>query len=396
MSKSEWKEVTLGEVAEIVRKGCAPDKFHADDIALYSIPGFDRGEFPETLNKGSIKSSKSIINQDSVLVSLLNPRIPRVGIARGVSYCSTEFAVVQPKEHIDFDYLFYILSGKDFCFFNNSIARGTTGSRERSKREDILKYQFSLPPLDEQRQIVAVMQSIDQAISDQETHVKATEKVRENILHALLTEGGDDWKEVTLGEIVDIEIGRTPARKNKDYWTENLDLPFLSIKVMGTGEFEEGITQKAVTEKKAKMAPAGSLLMSFKLSIGRVIVASRDVFYNEAIAWLKPDEGKVNQGFLRYLMENVDWTNLGTVAIKGKTMNKASLKLVPLSLPSLDEQQRIVDVMQSIDSHLADARGQLESMRKLRGEVLNALLSGEHEIPADFDPTMRQLNIEEN
>ena len=74
----------------------------------------------------------------------------------------------------------------------------------------------------------------------------------------------------------------------------------------------------------------------------------------------------------------------------------AQIESIEVPLPPLDEQQRIVDVMQSIDSHLADARHQLESMRKLRGEVLNALLSGEHEIPTDFDPTMRQLNSEDN
>lgn len=185
----------------------------------------------------------------------------------------------------------------------------------------------------------------------------------------------DDWEEVTLGEVAGIEIGRTPARNNKDYWTDDLTHPFLSIGVMGSGHFDEGVTDLAISDKKAKMAPEGALLMSFKLSIGRVIFAPCDVFYNEAIAWITPDSERVSKEMLRYLLEHIDWTNLGTIAIKGKTMNKASLKEVNILLPPRDIQDRIVDIMQSIDQAVTDQEAHVVATEKVRDNMLNQLLT---------------------
>ena len=83
----------------------------------------------------------------------------------------------------------------------------------------------------------------------------------------------DGWEATTLGEVADLIVGRTPPRKDERYWTVDLERPFCTIADMGAIDVlpeREGVTEAAEIEGKAKRVPAGSLLMSFKLTIGRV------------------------------------------------------------------------------------------------------------------------------
>lgn len=205
----------------------------------------------------------------------------------------------------------------------------------------------------------------------------------------------DGWRETTLGEVASRVIGRTPKRRESRYWTNDLSLPFFTIADMQdrrvtTGR--EGVTQQAVEEGQAKRVPAGSLLLSFKLSIGKVVITDRDVFPNEAIAWIRPT-ADVNRDYLALALESVKWNDLGGRAVKGKTMNSASLDAVPLVLPPLDEQRRIVDLIGALDRVIAlhavlNGRAAGGHLHQLRSNLLTALLSGEHEIPESYDELM--------
>lgn len=161
------------------------------------------------------------------------------------------------------------------------------------------------------------------------------------------------WETRTLGDISRRVIGRTPPRKEARFWTDDSsERPFISIANMKkrlVSLASEGVTAAAETEGKAKRVPRGSLILSFKLSLGRVGITDRDVFTNEAIAWIQP-EPCVLQSFLALALENIDWDGLGRRAIKGKTLNSESLDALQIPLPPLTDQGRIVDLMESIDS----------------------------------------------
>jgi type I restriction enzyme S subunit len=112
----------------------------------------------------------------------------------------------------------------------------------------------------------------------------------------------------------------------------------------------EGITSAAEFEGKAKRVPAGALLMSFKLTIGRVSFAGCDLFPNEAIAWLRPKDGvDVDERFLALALEQTDYGHLTGRAVKGMTLNSGSLRAVPVALPGRPEQRRIADLVARVD-----------------------------------------------
>lgn len=181
------------------------------------------------------------------------------------------------------------------------------------------------------------------------------------------------WTQTALGELVDITIGRTPPRAKPEYWTEDLDRPFCSIADMTSWQVEprrEGVSEQAEAEGKAKRVPKGALMMSFKLTIGRVGFAATDLFPNEAIAWLRvKSPADVDAEYLAHYLSAFDYAALAGRAAKGQTLNSKSLAAVPIALPPVKEQSalaqamaRFIDLNAKHTDHLAKARQLVESV----------------------------------
>ncbi|MGW0022262.1 restriction endonuclease subunit S [Rhodococcus sp. NPDC003382] len=191
----------------------------------------------------------------------------------------------------------------------------------------------------------------------------------------------NEWKRTTLGAIADLSIGRTPDRKNPDYWTTDTTHPFCTIADMPGRSWtvnptREGVTDVAIKDRKVKLAPAGSLLMSFKLTIGRVGFAERDVYPNEAIVRIDPhDRSAVDDRYLAAWLESHDLTENAPRAVKGKTLNSKSLALIPVALPPLPVQEQIVGVIAALDDQIAaldsEARTLHAVLRRIRAELVN-------------------------
>ncbi len=186
-----------------------------------------------------------------------------------------------------------------------------------------------------------------------------------------------DWEQTTLGEVARITIGKTPPRKRPEYWTEDLTHPFCTIADMDgrcVDPRREGVTQSAIDEGKAKLFPAGSLMMSFKLSIGRIGFAARDLYPNEAIARLESLSDDLDERFLAIALEAQDLTVGSGRAVKGKTLNRGSMRAIPVRVPSLMDQRRIVDLIAAVDAQMEALRGELETGRAAQEPLVGSLL----------------------
>lgn len=183
----------------------------------------------------------------------------------------------------------------------------------------------------------------------------------------------DRWAQVTLGEIASITIGRTPPRNDSRYWTTSLERPFCTIADLTshTVPTREGVTDLAEKEGKARRAPQGSLLFSFKLTIGRVGFAGVDLFPNEAIAIINPLADEIDKRYLGLALEMQDWATAGARAVKGNTLNRQSLEAIPIPLPPLSEQRRIVDIVASIDHSISRLTTAIHAAWKARVGVMS-------------------------
>jgi type I restriction enzyme S subunit len=177
------------------------------------------------------------------------------------------------------------------------------------------------------------------------------------------------WQTKALGELCEIELGKTPARANASFWDEKRETSNVWLSIADLLKAEDNVvvdSKEYVSEKGAaicKLVPKGTLLVSFKLTLGRLAFAGRDLFTNEAIAALTIfNERELSKEFLFYCLTFFDWVKAAEndVKLKGMTLNKAKLKVMPVSFPPLAEQQRIVGLLDEAFEGLATAKANAE------------------------------------
>lgn len=165
---SEWQERTLGELVAVHRQQVNPAA-HPDKIFHhYSIPSYDAGLGPSVESGRSILSNKFLVTSDAVLVSKLNPRIPRVWtpnvIVDGLAIASTEFLVLRPQKWVDRRFLHFLLLSPAVRDELVACATGTSGSHQRVPPEQLLSLQVRIPPLAEQRAVAHILGTLDDKI----------------------------------------------------------------------------------------------------------------------------------------------------------------------------------------------------------------------------------------
>ena len=165
----------------------------------------------------------------------------------------------------------------------------------------------------------------------------------------------ESWCWCRLASIVHYRIGKTPARGETAFWEPGI-IPWVSISDMkdyGTVvHTKESVSLKA-TSLLGQRSPRGTLLMSFKLTVGRTAVLDIDAYHNEAIISIWPflDSNSL-QPYLFYTLPVL--ANLGDSkdAIKGKTLNTSSINNLLIPLPPSEEQSRIVNRIKDLFRHL--------------------------------------------
>lgn len=154
-----------------------------------------------------------------------------------------------------------------------------------------------------------------------------------------------------LGDLVEITIGRTPSRSNSDYWDKNKESENVWLSIADLLNVDGKIinnSKEYISDEAANNfanVPKGTLLVSFKLTLGRLAFAGRDLRTNEAIAALRNDESEVLNEYLYYCLSYFDWMSYAAAdkKVKGFTLNKAKLHEINVHYPeSLDEQLRII------------------------------------------------------
>ena len=163
----------------------------------------------------------------------------------------------------------------------------------------------------------------------------------------------ESWKWVRLGDVINFTMGKTPPRSELQWWKP--EIPWVSISDMEEDGFvlktKEGISKEALDEKfNNNISPKGTLIMSFKLTVGRVSILEIDAVHNEAIISIYPfiDSDDIFKFYLFKILPFITKFGETKNAIKGKTLNSTSIKNLILPLPPLQEQKRIVEKLEEL------------------------------------------------
>lgn len=297
-----------------------------------------------------------------------------VGVS-GKFFASEHAVVVTPRPGIDIHFLTYVLGEMHLNRYSESSAQpGLSVSK-------ILMLPVATPPTeDEQRAIAAALSDIDNLLAALDRLIAKKRAVKTGAMQQLLTgevrvgEGGNGrWETKRLGEIAEISMGRTPSRQNSAYWgSGNVWLSIGDMKSKWIYESSEEITDLAASE----MTPVlkGTLMMSFKLSIGKLAFAGRDLYTNEAICSFQ--QLKANPDFLYYMLGKTDFSLYGKQAVKGYTLNKESLNAVEVPYPPLSEQHAIAAILADMDAEIAALGAIRAKTHALKQGMMQELLTG--------------------
>ncbi len=240
-------------------------------------------------------------------------------------------------------------------------------------------------PLPEQKAIAAILSSLDDKIDLLHRQNQTLEALAETLFRQwFVEEAREDWEEKPFNELTDIAIGRTPPRKQFEWFSKNSnDLKWISIKDMGkTGVFifdtAEYLTKEAVKKFRIPVIPKNTVVLSFKMTVGRVGITTEDMLSNEAIAHFvfKP-ETAFSKEYLYLFLKTFKYEVLGTTSSIVTSLNSKMIKDMMILVPD----RKIMKEFQGITEHYFNKiwqnQSQIQTLAKLRDTLLPKLMSGE-------------------
>ena len=192
------------------------------------------------------------------------------------------------------------------------------------------------------------------------------------------------WNTHPLGELCRIEIGGTPSRSSAKYWdkekaTSNVWLSIADMpKTLHASISRSSEHLSDGGAERVKIVRAGTLLVSFKLTLGRLAYAGTDLRTNEAIAALSLlENSRIKKEFLYWYLTFFDWQKAaeGEEKVKGKTLNKAKLSCIPVLVPPIPEQLRIVAILDEAFAGIATVKANTEKSLRNAVDVFETKLS---------------------
>lgn len=173
-----------------------------------------------------------------------------------------------------------------------------------------------------------------------------------------------------LKDIFNLQMGKTPSRNNSDYWNTE-DYKWISIADLSKAgkyisETKEYLSESAVENSGIKVIPANTVVMSFKLSIGKTAITAEDMYSNEAImAFHDKRVVDILPEYIFYMFKYRSWDEGSNKAVMGKTLNKATLSEVEVEICSIEEQREIVNVLDKMMSVLDSRENELALLNDL-------------------------------
>ena len=174
--------------------------------------------------------------------------------------------------------------------------------------------------------------------------------------------------EYKLSDLFDLQMGKTPDRHTPEYWADGTE-QWISIADLSKcdkyiEETAEAISEQAVNDSGIKIIPASTVIMSFKLSIGKVAITPKSMYSNEAImAFI--DKGVIPIEPTYFLLKAKDWDEGTNKAVMGKTLNKATLSQVKVHIHDMAEQRKIIRTLEKAESIVTTSRQQLTALDTL-------------------------------
>ncbi|MGU8657710.1 restriction endonuclease subunit S [Clostridium perfringens] len=377
--EDEWKKYELDDIAMISKSKYNPTKSNKTYkcIELEHIAQED-GRILGYVNSKEQNSIKNKFDSGDILFGKLRPYLKKYWISNFEGVCSSEIWVLKARK-ISNSFLYRIVQSEKF----NNIANVSSGSKmPRADWNYMSSTIFLVPKLNEQEKIANFLSKVDSIIEKQEKKVEYWNSYKKGMMQKIFSqkirfkdENGRDypeWKINKIENIATIEMGFTPSTKNDEAWNGNIE--WLSIAGMNSKYIYSG--NKKISSEilgKRKLVPIDTLIMSFKLTIGRLAIVKKEIVTNEAICQFYWKSKDISNEYMYAYLSVINIESFGCRAAKGITLNTESLNSIVVKLPCLEEQTKIANFLSNIDNIIEKESKKLEELKQWKKGLLQQM-----------------------
>ena len=251
----------------------------------------------------------------------------------------------------------------------------TKSSQPALSMENIRKFNVNIPNIKEQNKIANFISLIDRKIDLLEKtlclHQKYEKQLRENIFNFKMN--NINFKRYSLGDIAEIKKGFTPSTKNPKYWNYG-KYHWLSIADMDKKYItnsKQKISEEAIKNKE--IIKKDTLIMSFKLTIGKLAILKEDMYTNEAIANFTWKNDKISTEYMYFYLKTLNIKKYGSQAAKGITLNNDTLNAIPIMLPEFNIQLNIVNILLTFNKKIELINEKLNNLKYFKKFLLQKM-----------------------
>lgn len=391
----DWEIVKLKDICELIR-GTEPGSksYNTKGAGIRFIRVSDISK--QVLEEIFINKADNLVicKKEDILLAL--DGVPGI-VAKGFEGAiSSGIRIVKPKTNkIDKEFLFYILQHKIVQKIIGNYTTGTT-IKHASRAADFIT--IPLPPLPEQKAIAQILSTVDKAIQKVDEIIAKTERLKKGLMQRLLTEGighkefkdteigriPKEWEVVKINDLFFVVTGTTPSTRKKEYWENGTinwftptDLSKLNGKIL-IKHSERKITEKALKETNLTLMPKKSIIISTRAPVGYLAVLEEPGTINQGCKGLIPkNSNEISSEFYCYYLSNKKQIlqNLSGGSTF-KELSKDRLENLKVPLPKLEEQQKIAEILSTVDKKLELERQRKEKLERIKKGLMNLLLTG--------------------
>jgi type I restriction enzyme S subunit len=405
----DWVYKPIGEICKTTSGG-TPSRSNPSFYDNGTIPWVKTGELinkylfdtEEKITQHAIqKSSAKIIPHNAVVMAMYGATIGKTSIIKkDMATNQACCAMITDEVETHHEFLYYILS----FIKDDIIALGAGGAQPNISQQVIRNINIPVPPISEQRKIADILTSVDNAISKTEAIIEQTEKVKKGLMQQLLTKGIGHTK------FKQTEIGEIP-----EYWEvrpleDVCSKIFVGIATSTTGSYTSDgvplirnqnihedklvsddllqITREFSEQNKSKKLLEGDVITVRTGYPGVSCVVTKEFEGCHTFTTLisRPLFEVLNPYFLsRYINseEGKRFVLGGKAGGAQQNLNVAIMKRLPVPIPSLNEQQKIVSIIDSIDSKITIENQKLSQHQFLKKALMQVLLTGKVRVKID-------------
>ena len=404
---SEWKTVKMSDISMSIQPGPFGSQLHSSDYSSDGTPII----MPKDMIDGRIRHADLAFVSDMHVKRLSrhqvhpgNLIVARKGDVRKCVYITdyedgwmtgSDCLKVALNEELCYPkFIFYQLRSPYIGRWLETISIGATMP---SLNSGLLgSIELFLPPIDIQEHISSILTAYDSLIETNQRQIKLLEEAAQRLYkewfvdlrypgheNVPMVDGvPEGWKKNRADSFFEITIGKTPPRAEKQWFLpEGQGVPWASITDMGdAGSFimhtAECLSCEAIERYNMKLVPSGTILVSFKLTVGRVSIVTMPMCTNEAIAHFRIEDPAMREYVFSYL-KSFEYETLGNTSSISKAVNSKIIKAMPFVIPSADVLASYSNIASPIFDKICKLQITNYSLSEARDRLLPKLMSGE-------------------